>query len=98
MYFFLWVYNSSIHLPDDEDSSRDGTQPPSNKKRKGKKSISWAEEDNLIKVFYFELDEEERGKNFLKYCIITFYFPIKCYIKIKILRSNEMKGLQLFAI
>ena len=67
------MYNSYIHLTDDEDSSRDGTQPPSNKKKKGKKSISWAEEDNLIKVFYFELDEEERGKNIcevLIYCII----------------------------
>jgi len=53
--------DTEMDVNDDEDSSRDGTQPPSNKKKKGKKSISWAEEDNLIKVFYFELDEEERA-------------------------------------
>jgi len=26
-----------------------------------KKRVSWAEEDNLVMVHYFELDESERG-------------------------------------
>lgn len=30
--------------------------------KKKKKSVSWAEEDNLVNIHYFEMDESERGK------------------------------------
>eukprot|EP00112_Aurelia_sp_Birch-Aquarium-sp1_P020773 Seg543.6 transcript_id=Seg543.6/GoldUCD/mRNA.D3Y31 product="Serine/threonine-protein phosphatase 1 regulatory subunit 10" protein_id=Seg543.6/GoldUCD/D3Y31 len=42
-----------------DESSNDSSQPLSTKKKK--KSITWAEEDNLAQIFYFELDEEERA-------------------------------------
>ena len=62
---------------DDDELSKDGSQPPSKKAKKGKKSISWANEENLIKVCYFELDEEERGG-------FTFYLLFD-YIVLKFL-------------
>ena len=49
-------------LQGDDESSKDGSQPPSKKGKKGKKSISWADDESLTKICYFELDEEERGK------------------------------------
>ena len=56
-------------IADEDDSSRDGSQPSSKKAKKGKKSISWADEESLIKVCYFELDEEERGENELNFLL-----------------------------
>ncbi|XP_065068675.1 serine/threonine-protein phosphatase 1 regulatory subunit 10-like isoform X2 [Rhopilema esculentum] len=41
----------------EQDKDRSG--PPSKKAKKTKRSITWANEENLIKVCYFELDEEE---------------------------------------
>lgn len=43
-----------------EESSNESSQL-SSKSNKKKKSLTWAEEDLLTKVFYFELDEEERA-------------------------------------
>ena len=31
------------------------------KKKKHKKTVSWKEEGELHEIFYFELDEDERG-------------------------------------
>ena len=42
-----------------DELSNDSVHQPSTKQKK--KSITWAEEENLTEIFYFELDEEERG-------------------------------------
>lgn len=39
-----------------------GEEETLTKKGKKKKSVRWAEEDNLKEYFYFDLDETERGK------------------------------------
>lgn len=40
-----------------------GEEESLTKKGKKKKSVRWAEEDQLKEYFYFDLDETERGKD-----------------------------------
>ncbi len=49
----------------EEASSDTGQRLTKNGKKK--KSLTWAEDDNLTQVFFFELDEEERGKDLCNY-------------------------------
>jgi len=49
-----------------------GEEETLTKKGKKKKSVRWAEEDNLKEYFYFDLDETERGKTTLSALTLLF--------------------------
>lgn len=55
-----------------------GEEESLTKKGKKKKSVRWAEEEQLKEYFYFDLDETERGKDNIHTPVYLFKFRLFC--------------------
>lgn len=62
VFFFYVFFPLCIDKPNALSEPR-GEEESLTKKGKKKKSVRWAEEEQLKEYFYFDLDETERGKN-----------------------------------
>ena len=57
------AFYTLVSVEGKEDDEKETTEPPS-KRVKHKKSVTWPNDNDLTEVFFFELDEEERGNCF----------------------------------
>lgn len=73
---YVFRVNTALAFPEEKERSVSPTENSSKeskgllttgatKVKKKRKSVTWKEDHQLKEIFYFELDEDERGRGFI---------------------------------